>query len=408
MIMRFKHPANTFFLALLIFCGSGLQAQQDSLVLVTLENDKDVREQILDKIDRERTEYSQELSNKISELDQRIKDIDASLEREMNTKRRIEGLVERVQTLEEIQQTIQQKELNLYQRNYQSAVINLVSMERELKPLMLFNSSREFFSSLTDVSNPMNYPGYKAWFNDFKAYVSENKDQDPSLHVLNNLIALTGDLAKGAPLSGPITNVLFSGMSAFIENIGSRKRELREKSMDMFELTMVLSQFTHDQQMIENEWESINAELEDLKKIHEKTLQDNFQMLNIPQAEFDRAFTIENDANKRLSYLNRLTKVVEVQVDREKKANPEGWKAKFYYQMNVIQQLKVRFGSITQRIKDNINKYEELLAKYEDNEHLKYKIADLELKLTQLNDAFDNTFNPKDYIDSATKMYIVN
>ena len=382
--------------------------ETDSLVSSEVDNDQEVKEKILDQIDKERNEYSQILSQKISDLDDRIKEIDASLEKEINTKRRIEGLVERVQTLEVIQQALQQKELNLYQRNYQSAVINLVSMERELKPLMLFNSSREFFTSLTDVSNPMNYQGYKGWFNYFKKYVSENKTKDPSLSVLNNLITLTGDLAKGAPLTGPFTQVLFSGMSSFIESMGSRRRELKEKSVEMFELTMVLSQFTHDQQLIENEWDAINAELEELKKLHDQTLNENFSMLDIPKAEFKQMFTMQNDANKRLVYLNQLAKVVEAQVSRRKAADPDGWKEQYYYQMNVIQSLKVRFGTITFRIKENIAKYDELLKKYKENKHLKTKVADLEVKLNQMNDAFDQTFNPKDYIDSATKMYIVN
>jgi len=413
--MRFNIIKRLFTIVLVLQCGvltetyaqDQEQDQDQATSTGRLENDKDVRETALYQIEQERNENNEQLSMKITELDQRIKLIDKTLERERDADRKVNRLVERVQTLEAIQQAISEKELNVYQRNYQSAIINLVSMERELKPLILFNSSREFFTSLTDVSNPMNYQGYRQWFGDFQDYVSENKGEDPGLMILNNLINLTGDMTQGAPLTGPFTQVLFNGMSSFISNLGRRDRELREKSEKMFELTVVLSQFTHDQQMIENEWESINTELEELKKLHEKTLNHNFQKLNISKADFDRSFTMQNDANRRLNYLNNLAKVAERNVASQKNLDPDRWKEQYYYEMSAIQSLKLRFGTTTGRIKENIAKYQELLDKYEEEPLLKAKVANLKAKLIQLNEAFDKTFNPKDYIESATRMYVV-
>ena len=393
-------------IALVFFWGNTL-AQSTQNPSGRLENDKDVRESALFQIEQEREESNEELSQMISDLDQKIKILDANLERERNAEKKVERLLERVQTLEAIQNAINQKELNVYQRNYQSAIINLVSMERELKPLILFNSSREFFTSLTDVSNPMRYEGYQQWFGTFKEYVSNNKERNPSLSILNNLITITGDLAKGAPLTGPFTQVLFSGMTQFIDGLGSRQRNLREKSEKMFQLTVVLSQFTHEQQMIENEWESINAELEELKKLHEATLKENFERLHIAQNTFQDKFTGESDAIKRLDYLNSIAKIAEKDVEGRKKANPDRWKEEFYYEMSVVQSLKIRFGNITSRIKENIKKYEELLEKFENDKLIKPKIISLKGKLTQMDDAFDKTFNPSEYIDSASRMYVV-
>ena len=399
---------------LLALFGNTLVAQEDlalgsdSSVVAQAVDDKHVREQVLNLIDQERSANQMELSMKISELDQKIKEIDLSLEQEKNTKQKLSGLVERVQTLEAIQEAMNEKELNVYQRNYQSGVINLVSMERELKPLLLFNSSRDFFTSLTYVSNPTSYEGYQDWFKEFKEYVYKNQEKDPSLKVLTNLINLTGDLSKGAPLTGPLTEVLFSGMNKFVTSIGKSKKELREKSTKMFELTMVLSQFTHDQQLIETEWEAIHGELQELQKIHQQTLKQNFRILKADPKQFEQQFTRESDAQKRLEYLNGLAKQVEHNVKRERDKNPDHWKESYYFEMSEIQSLKVRFGTITFRIKENIGKYEELLTKYEKDPYLKDRVASLKAKLKQLNDAFDKTFNPKDYIDSASKMYIVN
>ena len=394
----------------IVFClfGSSVFAQSStSNPIGRLENDKDVRESALQQIEQEREENNEELSLMISELDERIKILDRTLERERDAETKVERLVERVQTLEAIQKAINQKELNVYQRNYQSAIINLVSMERELKPLILFNSSREFFSSLTDVSNPMKYEGYQQWFKTFKAYVSRNKDRDPGLNVLNNLITITGNLAQGAPLTGPFTQVLFSGMSQFIEGLGSRQRNLKTESEKMFQLTVTLSQFTHEQQMIENEWESINAELEELKKLHETSLQENFAKLTIDQKNFRRDFTRQNDAKKRLDYLNTLTRLAEKHVAERKKSNPDRWKEEYYYEMSVVQSLKIRFGNITSRIKENIKMYDDLLKKFENDPLIKSKIISLQGKLVHMDDAFDKTFNPSEYIDSASKMYVV-
>ncbi len=393
-------------LVLLLLWGN-IFAQSSTSPSGRLENDKDVRESALLQIEQDREENNEELSQMISDLDQKIKILDRNLERERNAEKKVERLLERVQTLEAIQNAINQKELNVYQRNYQSAIINLVSMERELKPLILFNSSREFFTSLTDVSNPMRYEGYQSWFNTFKEYVSKNKTRNPGLSILNNLITITGDLAQGAPLTGPFTQVLFSGMTQFIDGLGTRQRGLREESEKMFQLTVILSQFTHEQQMIENEWESINAELEELKKLHESTLQDNFGRLNISQDNFRKKFTRENDAIKRLDYLNSLAGIAEKDVAARKDSNPDRWKEEYYYEMAVVQSLKIRFGNITSRIKENIKKYEELLEKFENDSLIKAKIISLKGKLTQMDDAFDKTFNPSEYIDSASKMYVV-
>ena len=396
------------FLGLQRGTAQDMAMDEDSMIVLEAADDKNVREQVLNLIDQERAANQMELTQKITELDQKIKEIDLSLEQEKNTKQKLSGLVERVQTLEAIQEAMNQKELNVYQRNYQSGVINLVSMERELKPLLLFNSSRDFFTSLTYVSNPTSYEGYQEWFKGFKEYINKNQEKDPSLKVLSNLINLTGDMSKGAPLTGPLTEVLFSGMNKFVQSIGKSKKELKEKSIKMFELTMVLSQFTHDQQLIETEWESIHTELQELQKIHQQTLKQNFRILKADHKQFEEHFTRESDAKKRLEYLNALAKRVEKNVQSERSQNPDHWKENYYFEMSEIQSLKVRFGTITYRIKENIGKYEELLTKYENDKYLKERVGQLKAKLNQLNDAFDKTFNPKDYIDSASKMYIVN
>ncbi|MDN3670334.1 hypothetical protein QWY93_13485 [Echinicola jeungdonensis] len=75
--------------------------------------------------------------------------------------------------------------------------------------------------------------------------------------------------------------------------------------------------------------------------------------------------------------------------------------------MAEIQSLKIRFGGITFRISENINKYNELIKKYKESKHIGPRIIELESKLISLQNSFDKAFKPLEYINSANKMYKV-
>src|SRR5690606_27538623 len=286
--------------------------------------------------------------------------------------------------------------------------INLVSMERELKPLILFNTTRDFFTTLKSVSNPTSYPGFNDWYSGFKSYVNENKETSATLGVVSNLMSLTGDLSAGTPIFGTFSQALFMGMSNYVDNLGGRKNEdLKKQSQKMFELVTELGQFTSDMNLVETEWEAIDVELEELKKLYEQNLAKNLKILGVNKSDFDARYTQENDANKRYQYLNELTEIISTRVSKEKDENPKNWKNTFYYEMTEIQSLKVRFGTITFRISENINKYTDLIEKYKTSQQIGPKMADLEYKLNNLKNSFDKTFSPLDYINSATKMYKV-
>ena len=95
-------------------------------------------------------------------------------------------------------------------------------------------------------------------------------------------------------------------------------------------------------------------------------------------------------------------------VAKRKTAAPKDWKEPIYYQEMDVQALKLRFGRITLRISENMDKYTDLIKKYKTDPDLGAKITSLESKLTELKDMFDKTFDPVDYISSANRMYKVN
>ncbi len=380
--------------------------QQDSLA-VSIENS--LKQSLLKSIELKTDSLNSNLGTKLSDLDLRIQMLDQSMEQTTNERQLVEKLVERVKLIEDSQQAEKESELNIYKGNYQSAIINLVSMERELKPLILFNTAREFFTTLNNIGNPTQYPGFNDWYKGFQSYVKENKESNATLGVVSNLMNLTGSLSAGTPIFGTFSQTLFMGMSNYVDNLGSNKKtqDLRDRSQKMFELVTEIGQFTNDKDLVETEWEAINVELEELKKLYESNLEKNLGILGIKRPEFDRKFTLENDANRRYQYLNELTETITQKVTQEKNQNPKNWKNTFYYEMSEIQSLKIRFGTITFRISENIGKYSDLILKYKNSQYMGTKIVELETKLLSLQNSFDKTFSPLDYINSATKMYKV-
>ncbi|HSI77310.1 MAG TPA: hypothetical protein VK957_15530 [Lunatimonas sp.] len=380
--------------------------QQDSLA-ISIENS--LKQSLLKSIELKTDSLNNNLGTKLSDLDMRIQMLDQSMEQTTNERQLVDKLVERVKLIEDFQQAEKESELNIYKGNYQSAIINLVSMERELKPLILFNTAREFFTTLNNIGNPTQYPGFNDWYKGFQSYVKENEKSNATLGVVSNLMNLTGSLSAGTPIFGTFSQTLFMGMSTYVDNLGSNKKtqDLRDRSQKMFELVTEIGQFTNDKDLVETEWEAINVELEELKKLYESNLEKNLGILGVNRAEFDRRFTLENDANRRYQYLNELTETITRKVTEEKNQNPKNWKNTFYYEMSEIQSLKIRFGTITFRISENIGKYNDLIIKYKNSQYMGNRIIELETKLLSLQNSFDKTFSPLDYINSANKMYKV-
>jgi len=373
-----------------------------------IEDNKSVTTLVLSELNRERLLQRENLDFRIKQMDSKINHLDESIKNTNSSSEKVEKLLERVQILEEKQSELDKNVVSVYKYNYSSAVLNLASMEREIKPLNLFNSSREFYTTLDKVSNPMNYEGYTAWFKDFEKYIEENKGSEAKLAALSNIMQVTGNLAEGTPFTGMFAGSLFDGIGLFVNSLGRRDRELREKSLKMFKLTTLVSQFTHDKDLIETEWNAITKSLDELKEIQHNAMEENIvQILGINRSDFKKYFTDETDAKKRTQYILDISKIAEDKIAEEKNQNPENWKQDYYNQMVAVQNLKIRFGTITFRIMENLDKYKLLINKYKNDELLKDRIAQLDSKLISVRNSFESTFNPQDYIKASSEMYIV-
>ena len=367
-----------------------------------------VTDLVLTELNRERLIQRENLDFRIKEIDSKISSLDLSLKSTSSSAEKVEKLVERVQILEEKQSELDKNVVSVYKYNYSSAVLNLASMEREIKPLNLFNSSREFYTTLDRVSNPMTYDGYAAWFKEFEKYIEATKNDEARLAALSHILTVTGNLAEGTPFTGMFASSLFDGIGSFINSLGKKDRDLREKSLKMFKLTTTVSQFTHDKDLIETEWKAITKSLDELKELQDKAMEKNIvNILGVDRKEFQRNFTDETDAKKRTQYIINISRIAENKIADEKNKNPENWKQEYYNQMVTVQNLKIRFGTLTFRIMENLAKYKTLIAKYRNDENLKDRVAQLDLKLDLVKNSFESTFNPQDYIKASNEMYIV-
>src|ERR1700744_1021637 len=177
----------------------------------TLSSDKNIRNKVLSDIQDNLDKKTKSIDQTLSKLDHKVDSLDLEIAASRDAKDKADKLLQRVQALESKQAAIEENELYVYQANYQSAIINLVSMDKEIKPLLLFNSAKNFFSTLSETADPMKYPGYQEWYKGFYSYIEKMKDKDPSLAVLSDLVTVTGNISSVTPIAGPVFQAMFIG-----------------------------------------------------------------------------------------------------------------------------------------------------------------------------------------------------
>jgi len=397
------------FLAALFFIQA-LSAQTLSAQSAdtSLSSDKNIRNKVLSDIQDNLDKKTKNIDQTIAKLDHKVDSLDIEIAASRDARDKADKLLLRVQSLEKKQQSIEENELYVYQANYQSAIINLVSMDKEIKPLILFNSAKSFFSTLNETADPMKYPGYQDWYKQFYAYIEKQKDHEASLNVLHDMIQLTGNITGFVPIAGPISQAFFLGINSYISSLGAKKKELRDQSQKMFLLTAKLSQFDYDKDLIEQQWQLVTNGLEKLQIHYDTILNQNLALLKVSPADYYHQFSKENDAEKRYQFLTELRKQASRLITDRKTTDAKSWKQPIYYELMDVQSLKMRFGELTFDIRGIIARYQELVTKYRNDPEIGMKIQGLGVKLDALSDTFDGAFEPTEYINSATRMYLVN
>jgi hypothetical protein len=178
--------------------------------------------------------------------------------------------------------------------------------------------------------------------------------------------------------------------------------------MKMFLLTAKLGEFNYDKDLIEQQWEIVTKDLEKLQIHYDTILNQNLALLQIKPADYNAAFSRENDAELRYQFLTDLRKRAAALVTARKAADIKTWKQPIYYELMDVQSLKERFGELTFEIRGIMSKYNEVILKYKSDPEIGLKVQELGVKLDAMSDTFDSAFDPTEYINSATRMYLVN
>ena len=139
----------------------------------SLASDKNIRNKVLNDIQDNLDKKTKSIDQTLTKLDHKVDSLDVEIAASRDAREKADKLLLRVQSLEKKQQAIEENELYVYQANYQSAIINLVSMDKEIKPLVLFNAAKSFFSTLNETADPMKYAGYQDWYKKFYDFVGK-------------------------------------------------------------------------------------------------------------------------------------------------------------------------------------------------------------------------------------------
>ena len=396
------------FLLLSGLLANQLALAQTQLPDTTLSSDKNIRNKVLSDIQDNLDKKTKSIDQTLSRLDNKVDSLDLAIAATRDAREKADKLLLRVQALEQKQQAIEENELNVYQANYQSAIINLVSMDKEIQPLLLFNSAKSFFSTLNETADPMKYPGYEDWYKKFYAYIEKEKAHDPALSVLHDMVQVTGNITSATPIAGPVCQALFLGIDNYITSLGSKRKDLRDESQRMFLLTAKLSQFDYDKDLIEQQWEIVTDDLDKLQIHYDTILNQNLALLKVAREDYAHHFTKETDADQRYQFLTELRKRASTLVTDRRSTDIKNWKQPIYYELMDVQSLKLRFGELTFEIRGIIGRYNELVAKYKNDPEIGLKVQALGVKLDAMSDTFDGAFDPTEYINSATRMYLVN
>jgi hypothetical protein len=222
------------------------------------------------------------------------------------------------------------------------------------------------------------------------------------------MVTISGNITSATPIAGPAFQALFIGINSYINTQAGRRKELKEQSMKMFLLTAKLGEFNYDKDLIEQQWEIVTNDLEKLQIHYDTILNQNLALLQVKPEDYQRRFSKETDAEQRYQFLTELRKRASSLVTARKAADIKNWKQPIYYELMDVQSLKLRFGELTFEIRGTMSRYNDLVLKYKSDPEIGLKVQELGVKLDAMSDTFDGAFDPTEYINSATRMYLVN
>ncbi|PHQ27901.1 hypothetical protein [Leeuwenhoekiella nanhaiensis] len=293
--------------------------------------------------------------------------------------------------------------------NGQLAFTELMSIHRDIKPSNLLLSSQEFFSKVAAMNNPTQYNSYKQWYKEYEDWYSRKKGKDNWLDLINNSLTMLNEPSSQVPLYGSLYQTFSTGISTAIDLVGGAGRDLRDKTPQMLHVLNTASQFSQQQSIIDNEWQSINEELNKLENEYKRLLQEQAAYYSIDVNTLNQ-YQVATLDSERETLKNKVRKVISNSINQKENQNTKEWLAEVERFMVKTQSLRLRFGQLTLRMKGNIAKYKELINTFAKNEsfaeEFRSELRGLEKSIDQVDANFDSVFNPSKYIEDSAVMYI--
>ena len=293
--------------------------------------------------------------------------------------------------------------------NGQLAFTELMSIHRDIKPSNLLLSSQEFFSKIAAINNPMNYPAYEAWFKEYQEWYERKKGKDNWLDLINKSITVLNEPASNVPLYGSLFQTFSTGITSAMEIVGGTGRDLRDQTPAMLNVLNTASQFSQQQSIIDNEWTSINEELNKLEDEYKRLLEEQakYYGLDISAVKQYQNATLDSE---RETLKNNFRKAINDRISKWEKEGNKDWLTEVERFMVKTQSLRQRFGQLTLRMKSNIGKYQELITQFSNNDafadEFRTKLRELQSSIDQVDSNFNAVFNPSKYIEDSAVMYI--
>lgn len=293
--------------------------------------------------------------------------------------------------------------------NGQLAFTELMSIHRDIKPSNLLLSSQQFFSKIAAINNPTNYAAYETWFKEYQDWYDRKKGKDNWLELINNSLTVLNKPASNVPLYGSLYQTFSTGITSAIDIVGGAGKDLRDQTPAMLNVLNTASQFSQQQSIIDNEWKSINEELNKLEDEYKRLLleQANYYGIEMNMVQQYQNATLDSE---RETLKNNFRKAINSKIGTMEAQHSKEWLTEVERFMVKTQSLRQRFGMLTLRMKSNIAKYKELITQFSKNELLaeefRSKIKELQGSIDQVNANFNSVFNPSKYIEDSAVMYI--
>jgi len=293
--------------------------------------------------------------------------------------------------------------------NGQLAFTELIKIQKDIQPAKLYLSSNGFYSKLGKFDNLQNYTEFTSWQLEYNDWYEKKKGKNLTFDFIDNSISLISDASNGIPLFGSISQTVTSGITLILSNLKNRDKDLISKTPKVLVLLNSIGQFESEKSILDNEWKTIDSELRELQSEYKVLVDNQITFYGIDKVKYNTFLSATLDADIDNFKVYSRERILD-KLQSLESGNNQNWMGSVETYMYQVQSIRIRFGELTGRMLNNIEKYEKLFSKYTDpnkfSSEFVAKAKDLKIDLAQVKENFILQFKPNKYIEDSAVMYI--